>query len=65
MSGLSSPGYVAFTVDSIVKAVLLLREWAELVVGVVAFTLVNRAKAALLLREWAELAVVCSFHFGQ
>ena len=57
--------YVAFTLVSRIKAALLLREWAELAVGVVAFTLVSRVKAALLLREWAELAVVCSFQFGQ
>ena len=64
MIGLSSPGYVAFTLVSRVKAVLLLREWAGLA-GYVAFTFVSRVKAALLLFEWAELAGVCSFQFGQ
>ena len=64
MSGLSSPGYVAFTFVSRVKAALLLFEWAELA-GYVAFSLVSTLKAALLLREWVELAGVYSFHFGQ
>ena len=64
MRGLSSPRYVAFTLVSIVKAVLLLREWLSSP-GYVVFTLVSRAKAALILRESAELAGLCSFDSGQ